>query len=537
MEKTKKEIVIIGLILLMVIALIGVSYAAFRYTGEGQRVNTITTGSITMTYEETSNTISLSGALPTTDATGKVRLTEGEYFDFTVSSQISGDVNINYEISAKDVTTSDRKIDGSNIKLYLTRLTEDGEEELMTPETYNEESTSNSFTGRPSGEMSLYTSSMNSSESNRYRLRMWVDEDYNPQGDGGNLSFSIQINVYGLDGLSMEDRMMRIAGSEDFHSSEYKSKVTSIVTKGDTVIPEGVIESWDISEKQNGSVIAYVEDDGTGAGTYKVTIGAQDKIIANYDMTGYFHNFSNLLSIDLSYLDTSLTTNMACMFQACTSLVEIDLSSLDTSKITDMRNLFYRCLNLTNLNISTFNTSQVTDMSMMFMGCSSLTELDLSSFDTSNVTNMGSMFCRDLLTGLSMSLKSITFGENFNTSKVTNMSDMFLGCRNLTELDISNFDTSNVTNMTAMFFNCSSLTELDLSNFDTSNVNGMSQMFQNCSSLTSLDLRSFDTSKVTSYRTMFNGMTNITEILVTRDTWTIPNSTIANSGVTDFTYV
>ena len=70
----------------------------------------------------------------------------------------------------------------------------------MTPETYNEESTSNSFTGRPSGEMSLYTSSMSSSESNNYRLRMWVDEDYNPQGDGGNLQFSVQINVYGLDG-------------------------------------------------------------------------------------------------------------------------------------------------------------------------------------------------------------------------------------------------------------------------------------------------------------------------------------------------
>ena len=200
MEKTKKEIVIIWLILLMVIVLIGVSYAAFRFTREGTKVNSITTGSITMTYEETDNTISLNGALPTTDATGKTRLNQGEYFDFTVSSNISGDVNINYEISAKDVTTSDRKIDGSNIKLYLTRLTEDGtEEELMTPEVYNEDSNANNFTGRPSGEMSLYISSMNSSESNRYRLRMWVDEDYNHQGDGGNLLFSVQINVYGLD--------------------------------------------------------------------------------------------------------------------------------------------------------------------------------------------------------------------------------------------------------------------------------------------------------------------------------------------------
>ena len=101
-----------------------------------------------------------------------VRLNDGEYFDFSISSEITGDVNINYEISAKDITSSDgKKIDGSNIKLYLTKLNGETEEALMVPETYNEESSSNDYTGRPEGEMSLYTSSMNSSESNNYRLR------------------------------------------------------------------------------------------------------------------------------------------------------------------------------------------------------------------------------------------------------------------------------------------------------------------------------------------------------------------------------
>ena len=117
MFKKKENIIIIVLLVIMVIAIIGISYAAFSYSKTGEKVNSITTGSITMTYTETDNTISLSGALPTTDETGKVRLKEGEYFDFTISSEIVGDVNINYEISAKDITTSDRKIDGSNIKL------------------------------------------------------------------------------------------------------------------------------------------------------------------------------------------------------------------------------------------------------------------------------------------------------------------------------------------------------------------------------------------------------------------------------------
>ena len=199
MTNTKKEIIIIGLMLLLVIALIGVSYAAFRFMGEGTKLNTITTGSITMSYTESDNTIILTGALPTTDETGKKRLNPGEYFDFTVSSTIVGDVNINYEISAKEV--GEGTIDGKYIKLYLTRIRDDGtEEELMAPEVYNEEASSNDYTGRPANEMSLYTSSMNSSESNTYRLRMYVDESYNPQDDGGGLTFSVQVNVYGKDG-------------------------------------------------------------------------------------------------------------------------------------------------------------------------------------------------------------------------------------------------------------------------------------------------------------------------------------------------
>ena len=161
--KKRENIVIIVVLIIMVISIIGVSYAAFRFSQTGNTPNTITTGSITMTYTESSNTISINGALPTTDKTGMVRLNPGEYFDFTVSSQITGDVNINYEISAKEV--GDGTIDGSNIKLYLTKLSSDGTEEgLMVPETYNEESSSNSYTGRPANEMSLYTSSMNSSE-------------------------------------------------------------------------------------------------------------------------------------------------------------------------------------------------------------------------------------------------------------------------------------------------------------------------------------------------------------------------------------
>ena len=205
MDKKRQLLLSIGLVLILVLMIVGISYAAFKFTGEGKKLNTITTGAITMEYEESTNTISMTGALPTTDATGKVRLTAGEYFDFTIKSNIQGNANINWEITAEDVTTATRKIDGKNIKLYLTKLNGDNEEEVMAPKVYTTESTENTYTGRPANMMSLAKGTMSASETTNYRLRMYVDESYNPQGDGGNLAFSIKINAYGKTGDKMPE--------------------------------------------------------------------------------------------------------------------------------------------------------------------------------------------------------------------------------------------------------------------------------------------------------------------------------------------
>ena len=205
MDKKKQLLLSIGLVLILVLMIVGISYAAFKFTGLGNKPNTITTGAITMEYKESTNTISMNNALPTTDATGKVRLTAGEYFDFTLSGTIKGSENINWEIAAEDVTTASKKIDGKYIKLYLTSLDENNNEtEVMTPTVYTAESTENTYTGRPTNMMSLAKGTTSTSFSTKYRLRMYVDESYNPQGDGGNLAFSIKINAYGKTGDKMK---------------------------------------------------------------------------------------------------------------------------------------------------------------------------------------------------------------------------------------------------------------------------------------------------------------------------------------------
>ena len=198
MKNKKKDLVLILIVFILLIAIVGISYAAFNYVGTGQKLNTITTGAISMNYIESSNIISMNNALPTTDNTGKKRLNTGEYFDFTVKSSIKGNTDINYEIAAKE--ESGNTFSGKNIKFYLTKVNPDGtEEEAMPPKTYSEDTTSNVYTGRPADMMSLFVGNLNQQGDTeiKYRLRLWVDENYNPQNDNGGLIYKVKVNVYG----------------------------------------------------------------------------------------------------------------------------------------------------------------------------------------------------------------------------------------------------------------------------------------------------------------------------------------------------
>ncbi len=222
------------------------------------------------------------------------------------------------------------------------------------------------------------------------------------------------------------------------------------------------------------------------------------------DMSYMFHSCSNLTSIDLSSFDVGKVTNMSYMFNYCTALSNLNLGYFNSVAATTMFNMFAYCGSLTNIDLGNFYTNNVSDMQRMFYECSGLTSLNLLSFNTSSVTKMNSMFY-----GCS-SLTSINL-DSFDTSNVTDMNNMFRSC-SFVDLDLSHFNTSNVTNMGSMFCGCSSLIDINLNNFDTSNVTNMSLMFDNCSSLTSLDLSNFNTSKVTRINRMFFGCTNLVEI-------------------------
>ena len=208
-------------------------------------------------------------------------------------------------------------------------------------------------------------------------------------------------------------------------------------------------------------------------------VAVVDDGIAPQTMYAWFFECNNLLSVNLSRLDTSKTTSLGCAFSRCKSLAELDLSALDTSSVRSFADMFQECSSLRSVNLAGWNTSSGNNFSQMFFQCASLGELDVSSFETGNVT---------------------TFKE------------MFYGCSSLRFLDLSHFDTGSATTFASMFYNCASLATLDVSMFDTTSATDLSQAFYGCKSLTELDLSRASTAKVQTFYGMFSGCSGLKRI-------------------------
>ena len=119
-------------------------------------------------------------------------------------------------------------------------------------------------------------------------------------------------------------------GETFFEGKIAKSSVEKVYTKTTNKVPSGVIDSWDVSEAQNGSIMAwYVDEDNNGL--YELYLGQDGGVKANPNSSKIFNYFINAVEIDLSNLDTSNVTNMYAMFQLCQNLTKLYINNFNTS--------------------------------------------------------------------------------------------------------------------------------------------------------------------------------------------------------------
>ena len=193
---------ILGLALL-VVAFFGVSYAVFTNGFDSKQVNVINTGTISVSFSETTDGVSVSNAMSVSDLEGKLLVGDNNVFDFSVNFSIPANTKISYEMVAEKVDSTDIVLDDSNVRFYLEKLV--NEKYVSTPITEEPKSfTPNVFAsefGSPIGAMTLYDGSFQNTDvqkknfTDSYRLRMCISQD--AEIDDISRNFQIIIKVYG----------------------------------------------------------------------------------------------------------------------------------------------------------------------------------------------------------------------------------------------------------------------------------------------------------------------------------------------------
>ena len=257
----------------------------------------------------------------------------------------------------------------------------------------------------------------------------------------------------------------------------------------------GYEKSWDVSEKQDGSIRAYLMNGGE-----KVVIAGNGtgKILAGTSIRKMFAGFTALEKITGlgDVLDTCLVADMSYAFHHCIALRELDLSNWDVSAVTNFRGTFCCGYNqmgnaeLIHLDISGWDVSAARDMAYMFYGCGKLRTIDVSGWDVSHVENFRHTFADCFC------LRELDVSR-WDTRSVITLDGIFNDCRELRSIDISSWDTSSCREFDQMFDKCISLREIrGISQIETGNGISFEEMFFGCRRLRSLDLSSVNTDRV-----------------------------------------
>ncbi len=253
-KDTSKQVLLSVLgVAILIVAVVGISFAAFTYSKAGVKENVVHTGTLSMKYTEVTNGINIENAMPMTreQATAAVpgahstnstdetidthTYSDDNVFDFTVEASITGNTTINYEVVAQKANSTDTDctstvyqnaaamtnasseagnayaqcslVSDNDIRLLLMSSTNDGstytEQEFGTANDGKpfvvDTTSANDTTGRGAMNdgMVLDTDSFSTQGTSKkyYRLWMWVDKAY--VVDGTSRSYKVKVNVYG----------------------------------------------------------------------------------------------------------------------------------------------------------------------------------------------------------------------------------------------------------------------------------------------------------------------------------------------------
>ena len=173
----KKQNIIMGIsFILLIFMVIGVSYAAYKFSAAGTKENVISTGTISMSYSQNSF-IDLKHTYPKTDTYAIATKEDKSSMEFSVSMETSGTKQINYALAITNIEEG-TTLKSDKVKIYLEK---EGKvvNNFETNKGKTIESFKNKYIEGLIDSYAIYQDILTTSnKTHHYVLTSWIDESY-----------------------------------------------------------------------------------------------------------------------------------------------------------------------------------------------------------------------------------------------------------------------------------------------------------------------------------------------------------------------
>ena len=176
-------------IMILILLLFSTSYAVFVESIDGSKINSLTTGYLSLNYTNNdSNIVTLANSLPVSDEIGKYDIASGELFEFSVSNDFMK--NINYKIIIEEIVS---EVNIDYLKVYLT----DDNNNILGQLNDDVNVLSSFETTDLANERVIYNGVLTGKDDvKKFKLKVWVSDDYLKVSDKP-VTFSFKVSVEG----------------------------------------------------------------------------------------------------------------------------------------------------------------------------------------------------------------------------------------------------------------------------------------------------------------------------------------------------
>ena len=246
-EFMKKKVLIILGSLIIILCIIGMSYAVWRITASQTDTNRITADCFEITLTNEKDMISLENAFPLYDEEG-MKLTP---YTFTIQNKCASYASYNINLELLDTITEDNRLDPQYLKVVLDENTPT----ILSSNKVVDPTLSNAYTS-----YELTTGYLEQNEEKTYNLRLWLDENVTLEDPvvGKSIIAKITVTANYIDHIPTDYEKCVSEYGED---SIQCSIIANVDTTGacPTVNEDGTVNITDIEDTE--SLVCTAPDD------------------------------------------------------------------------------------------------------------------------------------------------------------------------------------------------------------------------------------------------------------------------------------